>query len=1278
MAQDTRLRDIRHFQSGSGMNLDDDARTLKPNEHREIWNSIIGVSESAHASCLENIKGTVSVFDMPINAGLDVRSGLRAVGMCEDVTDNAVVIHLMDTTGDGNHAIMRYHNSNSRCEWILKDEPLLNYQSGYPVISNRIGDLLYWTDGYEVEPFVNYNPPRKINIIRALGYTNPYVHKIYTVGEYFSYGHNVYKVWKDSTSVNDFFADIVDVYCYTEITFQLLDRIKYPPVYPIVATFQTDADYKNSCRLRDVMFQFAYRYVYDDGEKSVLSPFSNIPLAYNQLIDGSYRDNDTSFNAIKLVFDTGPEIVVRIELLVRAGNYGIWKIFDKINKYDEIGNTIISSNVVDYEYMFYNNIIAEDADQSDLARPMDYVPQIVKRQELFEKNRIVDVNYIEGFDNIKTDIEFNPIQYGGSSLQYETSTEYDVETIILSDGDSIARAFICITVDISNMTLFTSNAIWTLSMWESQNLNAPPAPYSGIYISRGSDYPTQILSQWVNQIRAQGYSNFPVFSKYNVPSPYTQTGNSIGIGTLGSYKIAFAVSDYPATPGFPGIGDVRCQVLASAGVHKTSSFKTNSWYELGIEYFDRAGRLTSVNNDDNCRVYIPSQQSISPTPLGAISLKWKIHHKPPMMAVYFRFVCTRRLSVSYFDYFRVTNIKITPVASPPQGFTGNTAIISLNSLTLTVNNDIETMNQIFSKSIVKDYIWQRGDRLRFQFYQYDGISNINGFYTYEFFPDTLDFDIINATYPTTAESYMTDDAGDPIVDANGNKIKSNYGLAIEIPNFNTSELSINFNKINSGTDRVYIEIYRPVQESQEKIFYATGEKLPILNPHTNARLHSGGTSVPGLGYNSDQTDTDPATGVILGGDIWINIRFTGLLSFTNPFPIESDHYSDFYSSNSCNYGQPNIVNSDMRRQMYISYIRYGGIFIQDTQVNELSKFKAEDFIALPEKFGPINFIKEIGFTLKVIQKYKSSSIYIGRQGLTQADVSRDEILYASNNTLGTVTINPHSNYGTEHPLSCIQHEGNLYGYCINSGVIWRDSGNGIRSISQPEEGDNDSGYKIKVLTQTKSRTFATHDVEVFAAYDSRYDIVYFCFVDATDTSESYTIGFHEPSNRWVSFYSFIPEFIGAMKMTTLSWKLSNLWLHNEGTRMNFYGQQYNQLVKAVSNIQPLLKKRFLALTENASGVWHLGTQGDVYIPPDDTYRRGQTSLVKAGAFRDIEGTIYAPFGKNMTTHQLLPTNDDFINGDDLRGNFIELTLRNESTEETNLFSIEVDSVVSNP
>ena len=444
-------------------------------------------------------------------------------------------------------------------------------------------------------------------------------------------------------------------------------------------------------------------------------------------------------------------------------------------------------------------------------------------------------------------------------------------------------------------------------------------------------------------------------------------------------------------------------------------------------------------------------------------------------------------------------------------------------------------------------------------------------------------------------------------------------------------------------------------------------------------MHGGGIDTQGDGsadtWVQTQTATLPARGTLHSPDVWIRSRFTGNMGNGAPFPIESTYYSDYFESESGNIGNPNIVNPNMRRQRFISNICYGGLYIENTQVNDLSKFIASDFIALPEKYGEINLIKEIGFTLKVIQKYKPSSIYIGRQGLTQADVKRGEVLYASNNTLGTVTTSE-SDYGTEHPESVVKHEGNLYGYCVNTGVIWRDSGNGIRAISQTEDGDAEVPYKIKSLIKPKSLIFQTHDVTVFGSYDGKYDYVYFCFVDATEPSESFTIAFHEPSNKWVSFYNFIPDFIGSMKKSTLSWKLGDLWLHNEGTRLTFYGTKYRQKVRTVSNAHPLKKKRYMALSENATSVFDLANQGDVYIPPDDTYKRGQTSLLKAGIFVGKEGTLYAPFGKNMTTHQISPTNDDFINGDDLRGNYIELTFNNDSTDEVTMFSIEVDAVIS--
>jgi hypothetical protein len=132
-----------------------------------------------------------------------------------------------------------------------------------------------------------------------------------------------------------------------------------------------------------------------------------------------------------------------------------------------------------------------------------------------------------------------------------------------------------------------------------------------------------------------------------------------------------------------------------------------------------------------------------------------------------------------------------------------------------------------------------------------------------------------------------------------------------------------------------------------------------------------------------------------------------------------------------------------------------------------------------------------------------------------------------------------------------------------------------------------------------------------------------------------------------------------------------LWLHNIGVRNNYYGRQYNRRITIISNKNPDTEKEFKGISEQASSVWDCGMQGDIHSPANTSYPRGQTSILRRGTFTDKEGQLYTAFGKNMTTHQLLPTVDDFINGDDLRGTFMEITLHNTDTDESPLFSVEI-------
>ncbi len=1284
-----RITDIRHFIEG-GINLDIDERLLKENQYRECWESIVNISAESNIGCLENIKGTVNVFDLAINSGFTLPIGsFKCIGAKEDTEANAIIYFLADvpvvSTGAAtpNHCIMRMFIDNYRCEWVLKSEGILNFQPDHKITSIwRIGDLLGWTDNYEGTPFVDYNPPRKINIVKALGYTNPYsATKLYKTGEYAGYGGKVYKYIYSTTSTagilptNTTYWELANVGIYTSITQQILDRIKYPPVYAPTATFGTDDLYKDSCRLRGRMFQFAYCYVYDDNEKSVFSPISDIPIAYNQFVDGSYLDDNLSNNVIKIIINTGVEEVVAIELFVRVGNDGLWQKFYKIEKYDEDGVSLVASSIP-YTYNFYNNTVLEAVNEEDAQMLFHAVPQISAHEKLIEKNRLVDGNYIEGFDNVDVDLDITPFSYGGGVLSQETSYAYEYpKYYILSytNDDGVIEysdEFLCIVIDVTTLTLFRDNGFWGLSILEPNNISNL---IQASYIVRKGDFYQNMLISFCDQISDEQYSNYPVFCRNHIPYPwdsiYNTDGNSIGLGKIPYGKIAFAIHK-TSEPGFLGVGMIYAKLFASGGISGSSTFKSRSWYELGVRYFDRAGRCGMTNSNETTRIYIPPQKDLSSAVLQGILLKLDINHIPPMFAETYEVMCTKRLSISYFNYFRINSIGKATYSTNVYG-------VDMNTLSITINDDIEDMHEFFPKSLVTPYIFEKGDRLRFVYYD----DETSGFYSFNYFPEELDFEIISSGYPTGVagdDGYQKDtsSATDFILDENGNKVRNNYSLHIIIPNFNTTSYAVlnNFSNINVDSEgkvknRVFIEIYRPSPESQKKVFYGCSGKLPILNPHTSTRYHSGGTSFSTLEWNRNQTSSLSARLVLTNGDVWGTIRFTGKLGLTQPFPIECESFSDFYNSDSYNQGRVNLSVKDYRRTRYISNLLPGGMYIENTLTNDLSKVRSSDHIALAEKYGEINLIEEVGYTLKVLQKYKPTSLYIGREGLKQANIGGQDVVASKDAVLSTPIVSE-TDYGTTLTGGCVKYLRNIYFPDLYNGAIVRDSPNGIFPISD---------YGIKNFIRQKFQTYISHGIDnitAYSTYDEKYNLVFFSFIDAVSASDSFTIAFHEPTNKWISFYSFIPDYYGCLGSVLTSFKGTNLWLHDEGTRMNYYGVQYEQVVKVVSNKDPLKVKAFKSIAIDSNKAWNAGQTGDILIPANGSLTRGGSSKLPEGWFELREGKYYSNFGRNMLSSGSTASNDDLINGDELRGSSMSINLRNSSTDETKLFGVIIDSAYS--
>ena len=147
----------------SKMNKDLDSRLLPSGEYRNALNAQVSKSEGSDVGALENASGN----ELATNFGLSI-DNLSSIGYFSDEVNSMIYVFLTDNdtsnyafTGVGsNHYIVSYNASNS-VSAVLVTGPFLNFSKKNPVFGvNLIEDLLFWTD--------NRNQPRKINVISAL------------------------------------------------------------------------------------------------------------------------------------------------------------------------------------------------------------------------------------------------------------------------------------------------------------------------------------------------------------------------------------------------------------------------------------------------------------------------------------------------------------------------------------------------------------------------------------------------------------------------------------------------------------------------------------------------------------------------------------------------------------------------------------------------------------------------------------------------------------------------------------------------------------------------------------------------------------------------------------------------------------------------------------------------------------------------------------------------------------------------------------------------------
>lgn len=1294
-----------------GRNVDDDLKVLPEGDFLLAYNCHIGTTNQSHTGSVENVKGNTLVsFLLP--AGTN-----RCIGKCVDAQRKAIVFFLYNSNGD--HSIRRFFVDTNIVELIIQD-PVLGFR---PERRNRIHssniveEKLYWVN---LALF-----PCKINMERAIGYLNRwfFFDNFFAVGGFVGFtstngtgqpppyvagntitivqtvvpGYNpAYNGYATITSVsgNTIITDIpwggstpqtpgyiVLSSAYSIINQEVIDALKRPPNFPLSLQYTSDSA-KNINGLKKLLPQVVYRYIYDDYEKSAWSPYSKLALPEgDETFDGELFGGLTLNNVLNITLNSGANIVKKIEIGVRFGN-----IADVFSAVILDKNELRIDDDTIYTWAFTNSRGRIGLDQADVRRPFDNLPQVARAQELLSENVLAYGGNTEGYDNVPIDIELNVIQ---QPIAINPEGRDTLPSTIIPSGGGLFIDEMVLTID----QFPPVNSVITLAFNMRENPTNPFIfrAFRITYTVTAADvgaYPslTPLLLNLKTII--EGLNLLPVYPPGNPPmvGPFTVTDQPTSLTVSYPFNIStFTVDlwsvDYAAV--------------------KFTGHKRGAYHNYGIVYMDRGNRSGTVNEDKlstPSEIYVPfpTEQTTQPNANYRDNISWQIKHQPPEFATHYSWYYTGNKNILDCTQYIIRNIAFQSTAR------GN-VLIDLTFL--------NTHQQRFPGSMVPAFVYNADAKARIRFITGATNNTTNGpgplletYIDLEILGvDTVNQNIIIVSYfdwvnviPTTVGINSMVEIYTPQSDIDSSDgLYFEKGEVFEIGNphtpqrYHKGEFQNQDPNNYSGVPATGVfergDIYHIARALNAFIFL----NLPIVNITANVVAVTGDHSADVLAMGVIEIVGTPASDGIFEVASVVYDAFFDSTNITivgttpnsgavgtieaptdNYWPqalVETFSYSDYYESRSYDKGRPNIVSADTRRK-YLNIVRHSRKYLQETKVNGLNTFYDES-VQFSDAFGLINKIIEVGYTLKVLQEQKNTSVYVGRTVMNKPDGTQD--ILGTNIILGT-TVPQIENYGTMHPESVYRHDRYLYYYDFFGSRFIRDAANGPQVISD---------FKMKTFFRDKTNTInqiGLDNSHVFCEWDETFQkvLVTFWFTNTIfETLISETIAFHEADNRWRETYAYVPEEFGQLGQTLITFKNGLIWVHNtNNTYNNFYGQQYDQKIRFAMNEDYMKHKVMGSMAVYSTEKWFADTDY-ILIPPHAEYPGGMRSRILANKFAHKQGCWYAEFSRDANTPNANPVGV-YINGRKMQGYVLDVMLKNDHTTFVLLDQVIIQSVPS--
>jgi hypothetical protein len=735
------------------LNLDDAEYRISNNDYIDALNVTKDAQGTAVDKVVSNIQGNTLI---PYTAPAGVN---KVIGFYSDKVRNRAYYFLWNSNGF--NTILYYDLNENKVVPVLISKTqsngidILNFNPSYKVLSINIfyrdieGDILFFNDAY--------NPPKSLNVINL-------------------YGNN----WK----------------------LEYLLVAKAPPVMPPKVVYENDTTITIN-NLRNKLFQFSYRYVYDNNEKSVWSSKSIVPLPQQPSL--TLTDDTATNNArIAVLFSTGGPDVKAIELCFRETTNGLTSDWFLIESFDKSNLNILDNDI--FVTKFFNDSIYTQLDVIETLQLQDWVPQRANASELANGNVLLYAGIVEGYDKTSMDLSVDQFTSDLNSFFYDQAGILLLATVNGTDSGTGTRMNIYLY---GTGTNGANGEVVTLN-------NAAGSYFINSFASNGTninaDYSTFSSSSLVSTILAG-------ISAAMVVKGFTQV-SLVGNKLVMNYANGFVLTSV----GFKTIPLYDSDNTRFANVW-------DSGYQYAIQYFDAQGRTIGAQTSIGGTINTISRVSTADFP----EIRLNILNRPPLYATYYQVL--RSNNTTY-------NKRLCWISeSAFSGITNN--VDNSRFIYIGIGNIAAYNEAISSTQNIVSYNFTAGDRIRF-IQRYDAENILRTI------PKQYDYEIVGTV--STFE-YNIDWPAPLAIDnntytANGNFLKIRYPI---------NDLNINF-RFPGTADFQHYEIllynYTTNANESQRFYYEFGKQYGIGNPGTANRYHFGMSQLPNGGAVVPVTNGD--------------------------------------------------------------------------------------------------------------------------------------------------------------------------------------------------------------------------------------------------------------------------------------------------------------------------------------------------------------------------------------------------------------------------------------